>query len=79
MYLDRQGNPIENASTSGALAAGIPGEPAAFEYLARRYGKLPLTVSLAPAIRLAREGFPIYERLRNAIQVKRASAESSRA
>jgi gamma-glutamyltranspeptidase/glutathione hydrolase len=32
-----------------------------------------LTVSLAPAIRLAREGFPLYERLRNAIQVKRAS------
>jgi gamma-glutamyltranspeptidase/glutathione hydrolase len=73
MYLDRQGNPIENASTAGPLAAGIPGEPAAFEYLARRYGKLPLTVSLAPAIRLAREGFPLYERLRNAIQVKRAS------
>ncbi len=72
MYLDRQGNPIEHASTAGALAAAIPGEPAAFEYLARHYGKLPLTVSLAPAIRLAREGFPLYEKLRGAIEFKRA-------
>jgi gamma-glutamyltranspeptidase/glutathione hydrolase len=73
MYLDRQGNPVENASTAGPRAAAIPGEPAAFEYLARHYGKLSLAVSLAPAIRLAREGFPLYERMRGAIQVKRAS------
>ncbi len=46
------------ASTDGPLSAGIPGEPAAFDYLARRFGKLPLKVSLQPAIRLAREGFP---------------------
>jgi gamma-glutamyltranspeptidase / glutathione hydrolase len=72
MYLDRQGNPIEHASTMGPLAAAIPGEPAAFEYVARHYGKLPLTVSLAPAIRLAREGFPVYERLRNVIEFKRS-------
>jgi gamma-glutamyltranspeptidase/glutathione hydrolase len=71
MYLDAQGNPIERASTAGAKAAGIPGEPAAFDYLAHRYGKLPLTVSLAPAIRLARDGFPLYERLQNAIRFKR--------
>lgn len=72
MYLDAHGNPIEHASTTGPKAAAIPGEPAAFEYLARHYGKLPLTVSLAPAIRLARDGFPLYERLRGAIQFKRA-------
>lgn len=72
MYLDAQGNPIEHASTTGPLAAAIPGEPAAFEYLARHYGKLPLSVTLAPAIRLAREGFPLYDRLQSAIQFKRA-------
>ena len=77
MYLDRQGNPIEYASTTGPLAAAIPGEPAAFEYLARRYGKLPLTVSLAPAIRLAREGFPLYEKLRSAIEYKRSGLQRS--
>lgn len=71
MYLDSAGNPIPHASTVGPLAAGIPGEPAAFDYLARRYGKLPLAVSLRPAIRLAREGFPLYARLQGAIRYKR--------
>jgi gamma-glutamyltranspeptidase/glutathione hydrolase len=70
MYLDKAGNVIENASIAGGLAAGIPGEPAAFEYLARKYGKLPLKRSLQPAIRLAREGFPLYARLQGAIRYK---------
>ncbi len=71
MYLDAGGQPIAEASTDGALAAGIPGEPAALEHLARKYGKLPLKTSLAPAIRLAREGFPLYERLQGGIRIKR--------
>jgi gamma-glutamyltranspeptidase/glutathione hydrolase len=71
MYLDKAGNPIDDASTSGPLAAGIPGEPAAFDYLARRFGRLPLTVDLAPAIRLARGGFPLYARVQGAIRFKR--------
>jgi gamma-glutamyltranspeptidase/glutathione hydrolase len=71
MYLDKAGNPIANASTYGPLAAAIPGEPAVFEYLARRFGKLPLRQSLAPAIRLARDGFPLYARLQGAIRYKR--------
>jgi gamma-glutamyltranspeptidase / glutathione hydrolase len=71
MYLDASGNEISNASTSGPLSSGIPGEPAAFEYLARKYGKLPLKQSLAPAIRLAREGFPLYARLQFGIKYKR--------
>jgi gamma-glutamyltranspeptidase/glutathione hydrolase len=32
-------------------------------HLARKYGRLPLSESLAPAIRLAREGFEVYPRL----------------
>jgi gamma-glutamyltranspeptidase/glutathione hydrolase len=71
MYLDAAENPIARASVAGALAAGIPGEPAAFEYLARRFGKLALKESLRPAIRLAREGFPLYPRLQAAIRYKR--------
>ena len=71
MYLDKAGNEIANASTSGPLSAAIPGEPAAFEYLARKYGKLPLKQSLQPAIRLAREGFPLYARLQYGIKAKR--------
>jgi len=66
MYLDAQGGIIPGASIDGPLAAGIPGVPAALAHIAGRYGRLPLAVSLAPAIILAREGFPvnpIYRRL----------------
>lgn len=62
MFLDSTGNPIERASTDGALAAAIPGEPAGMVYLADNFGRLSLDVSLAPAIRLAEEGFKIKER-----------------
>ena len=71
MFLDAAGNPVDNASTLGSLSAAIPGEPAAFEYLARKFGKLPLAESLQPAIRLARNGFPLYARLQGALRVKR--------
>jgi gamma-glutamyltranspeptidase / glutathione hydrolase len=70
MYLDKAGDEIPNASTNGPISSAIPGEPAAFEYLARKYGKLPLKQSLQPAIRLAREGFPLYARLQFGIKAK---------
>ncbi|MCY3987088.1 MAG: gamma-glutamyltransferase, partial [Gammaproteobacteria bacterium] len=61
MYLDENGEPVRRASLSGPLAAGIPGLPAALEHIANKYGRLPLAQSLAPAIRLAREGLPVTE------------------
>ena len=64
MYLDRSGNVVPGLSVDGALAAGIPGEPAALVHIAERYGRLPLKRSLAAAIRLAREGFPVDEHYR---------------
>jgi len=70
MFLDQQGRPVPALSRASALAAGIPGEPAALAHLASRYGKLPLATSLAPAIRLAREGFPMYPRLLGGIKYK---------
>ncbi|BAV32949.1 gamma-glutamyltransferase [Sulfuricaulis limicola] len=57
MYL-RDGRPVPALSIDGALAAGIPGTPAGLAHLAKKYGKLGLDQSLAPAIRLARDGFP---------------------
>ncbi|MBL8298177.1 MAG: gamma-glutamyltransferase [Rhodanobacteraceae bacterium] len=56
-YLDDKGELDRDKSVNGALAAGIPGEPAALAWVAEHYGKLPLKRSLAPAIRLARDGF----------------------
>ncbi len=59
MYLDGAGKVIARASIDGPLAAGIPGLPAALAYLAENHGRLPLSRTLAPAIRLAREGFEV--------------------
>ena len=59
MYLDAQGEVIPRASIDGVLAAGIPGTPASLVHIARHYGRLPLAMSLGPAIVLAREGFPV--------------------
>jgi len=71
MYLDKDGNVIAGRSRDTALAAGIPGEAAGIAHLAKKYGKLPLSVSLAPAIKLAREGFPLYTRLRGGMEFKK--------
>jgi gamma-glutamyltranspeptidase/glutathione hydrolase len=60
-YLDREGKPLRGATTQGGTASGIPGVPAALVHLAR-YGTLPLAAALAPAIRHARDGFPVDER-----------------
>jgi gamma-glutamyltranspeptidase/glutathione hydrolase len=78
MYLGADGKPRAGASTDGPLAAAIPGEPAAWAWVAKKYGRLPLAASLAPAIRIARDGFPLYARLENAIRVKQARLAASR-
>ena len=62
-YLDAQGNLDRDRSVNGPWSAGIPGLPAALVHRSGRYGKLPLAQSLAPAIRIAREGFPVYARM----------------
>lgn len=71
MFLDKAGNPVPGASTNTALAAGIPGEPAGLALLQSRYGRLPLADSLAPAIRLARNGFELYPRLQAGLRFKK--------
>ena len=62
MYRDGSGKPVRGATTQGGTAAAIPGAPAALVHVAGNYGALPLSETLAPAIRLAREGFPVDER-----------------
>ena len=59
MYLDKKGEVVPQRSTDGPLAAGIPGVPAAWVKLSKDYGKLALSQTLAPAIRIAREGFTV--------------------
>lgn len=71
MFLGPDGNPVRGLSTNTALAAGIPGEPAGLALLQSRYGKLKLSQTLAPAIRLARDGFDMYPRLNSGVAFKR--------
>jgi gamma-glutamyltranspeptidase/glutathione hydrolase len=59
MYLNAQGNVIEDASVVGYKAIGVPGSVAGMVYAERKYGKLTLKQVIAPAIKLAREGIPL--------------------
>ena len=62
-YLDKDGQLDRDRAENGPWSAGIPGLPAALVHVAERHGRLPLAQSLAPAIRIAKEGFPVYARL----------------
>ena len=66
-YVNADGSPNRDTSLKGPLSAGIPGEPAGLVWLAKHYGKLPLSASLAPAIRTAKDGFKPDSRLLGAI------------
>jgi len=77
MFLDKDGNVIEGASRDSAKAAGIPGEVAAMAHLAEHYGKLPLRTSLQPAIKLAKNGFALYPRLRGIIEYSKGRLKKS--
>ncbi len=67
MYLDEEGNPIPEASLIGPLAAGVPGSPAGLHALHEKFGKLPWAQVVAPAIKLAKEGFIASSRLSDAL------------
>ena len=61
MYLDAAGD-VTDASWVGHLAAGVPGSVAGMEAAHQQYGTLPWDRLLAPAIRLARDGFVVESR-----------------
>lgn len=63
MYQNAQGQLIPGASINGPLAAAIPGEPAALAHIAENYGRLSLAQDLAPAWRLAHDGFRPHWRM----------------
>ena len=64
----RNGKPAPSLSLTGALAVAVPGEVAGLLAAMKRFGSLPLKVLMAPAIRLATEGFPLDATLRYAIE-----------
>ncbi|WP_058363332.1 gamma-glutamyltransferase [Xanthomonas translucens] len=74
-FLDAKGALDRDRSVNGPWSAGIPGLPAALVELATQHGKLPLQQSLAPAIRIARNGFLVYRRMAQGYQSRREVME----
>jgi len=59
MYLDAQGNVVGDASIVGYRAIAVPGSVEGMVYAEKKYGKLSLERVMAPAIKLAEQGFPL--------------------
>jgi gamma-glutamyltranspeptidase/glutathione hydrolase len=62
MFLDEHGNIIENKSTLGPLAVGVPGTIAGIFAAHEKFGTLPVKEILQPVIDLANRGFVITEK-----------------
>jgi len=67
MYLDREGN-LTRDSVVGWRAAGVPGTVRGLEYAHRKYGRRKWAELLAPAIQLARDGFPVSYALASSLR-----------
>lgn len=63
MFLDKQGNADSKLSLTSPLASGTPGTVAGFALAAQKYGTLPLSRLLQPAIKLAQEGIVVNDAL----------------
>ncbi|MCK8668515.1 gamma-glutamyltransferase [Pseudomonas azerbaijanoccidens] len=61
MYLDKAGNVIPDLSTRGHLAVGVPGTVSGMELALSKYGTKPRKEVIAPAIKLAEDGFVLEQ------------------
>ena len=59
MFLDADGNPDRGKSRYSRASAGVPGTVAGLLYALDHYGTMPRDRVMAPAIKLAEDGFPI--------------------
>lgn len=62
MYLDKNGNPMKDASLLGYLASGVPGTVAGMSAMLDRYGTKKLSELIKPSIDLAQNGYKISYR-----------------
>lgn len=59
MYLDKQGKALSEQSLVGYRAVGVPGTVLGLETIREKYGKLSRAKVIAPAIKLANDGFQV--------------------
>lgn len=63
MYIKPDGTLDKQLSVIGYKAVAVPGTVAGLELALKTYGKMKLADVMAPAIRLAEDGFPVSEKL----------------
>lgn len=64
LFVDpKTGQVVPERSRRGGLAIGVPGEAAGFGLALRELGTLPAEQVIAPALRLAKDGFPVGRHL----------------
>ncbi|MGA1391890.1 MAG: gamma-glutamyltransferase, partial [Phycisphaerales bacterium] len=74
-YLDDAGDVLPMRSTTGVWSIAVPGHVRGMQAALDRFGTMDLAAVLAPAIRLAREGFEVDAILSNAIGEANARVE----
>ncbi|KGQ36673.1 gamma-glutamyltransferase [Gallibacterium genomosp. 1] len=82
MYLDEKGNVIDRKSLFTHFAVGVPGTVAGMEYALKKWGTMSLEKVIAPAIKLANEGFIISDTLGKTLAIEKdnlAKWESTKA
>ena len=75
MFQDQDGNVVSERSRFSHKAAGVPGTVAGLALALERHGTLSLSQALAPAIRLAREGFVVPHRFTEGLEQARDRLE----
>jgi gamma-glutamyltranspeptidase / glutathione hydrolase len=68
VYLDDKGEYIDESSTYGHAAAGVPGTVAGMAYALEKYGTMKWADVAEPARRLAAEGFPVWYQLERSLK-----------
>jgi gamma-glutamyltranspeptidase/glutathione hydrolase len=71
MFQDENGEVVQNRSRFIHKAAGVPGTVAGLAMALERHGTLTLKQALAPAIRLARDGFIVPSRFTEGLEQAR--------
>ena len=75
MFQDNNGEVVKNRSRFTHLAAGVPGTVAGLAMALERHGTLTLKQALAPAIKLARDGFIVPQRFTDGLEQARSRLE----